>query len=336
MPQSASESLQAYLQTVWDFISYSRDVAEAHKHTPNLLPELMERRERLLTELGERREAALLAGVRTGWPADKMSALLDRTRRVFVKHKYVIEEYLAEGKSVSAAVDITDSQVAAGLVEPLRDLEDLVKLARQAEEPLPPAPVSPSSQSEYVCRLEGKMWVLNFAGESGRFPLKGNKGLKHIAELLSRPYRHILGLELQGPQPEPVQTGASFQAVLDQRAQEDIEKKIKECQEEIAKARRNNDDAQTEFWIRELRPLGKELEASRGKQGQQRRLGSQSPEAKAWNAARMAMDRAISAIRKASMPNFASHLSQCIQSNSPHFIYLPVYDHLHPEPRWSF
>jgi hypothetical protein len=187
---------------------------------------------------------------------------------------------------------------------------------------------------QFKLRNNGGSWEIRFAAESGNYPVTGNKGLKHLAELLSRPYRALAGLELQGlsdgnPQPEH-----SFQEVADDQALTEMEEEAKGLAGRIETARRNNALGEVERLLAELETLTNQINQSKGLVRRKRRLGRAKPEEKAFDSVRRNINRCYERMRDA-MPNLVSHLEKTIKPSSSSFMYIPSYDPLCPNPDWK-
>jgi hypothetical protein len=235
-----------------------------------------------------------------------------------------------------------------GLLEEILDLlwEFDVKLAAAA--PPPDADMTGADEAarggghedragegQYVFRKDGDIWIIQFGEESGRFPVPGNKGLKHVADLLSRPYRRLSGLDLQGLSSGPPRSEHSFQEVADDSAISREEQEARELAGRIEKARRDNNPAEVDRLMNELQELTQEIRRSQGLGKRKRRLGSASPEALAFEAVDSNIKRCYKKMQK-HLPSLVSYLQQTIRPMSPGFMYVPTYDPLQLRPDWHF
>jgi hypothetical protein len=229
-------------------------------------------------------------------------------------------------------------------VSPARILEDMRRqTSRAAVQMGAPTGHRPSKDSDgpksdgdhFVFRQEVAVWLVCFAGESGHFPVSGNKGLKYLADLLSRPYRRLSGLELQGRSDEATRTEHTFQEVSDDETRTRVLKEAEDVAHRIEEARRNNDLAAQERWQIELGELAEHLQSSEGLHSRQRRLGPAPPAVKAFDAVRRNIDRIRKRLQE-HLPGLVAHLEACIRSESASFMYMPAYDPLHPNPGWEF
>jgi hypothetical protein len=191
------------------------------------------------------------------------------------------------------------------------------------------AQIDQTHKDDHAFIRDGDIWIIRFGRESGRFPVAGNKGLKHYADLLSRPYRSLSGLELQGTLDDATEQG--FQEAND----DESSKRARDLAYRIDKARRNSDEATVEHLQLELYQLAEHLRSTGGLYDRQRRLGLAAPQIKAFDAVRRNIARVKNKLA-ACMPELATHVGKCIHSDCPWFRYVPGYDPLHPNPDWKF
>jgi non-specific serine/threonine protein kinase len=127
--------------------------------------------------------------------------------------------------------------------------------------------VRPAAPTEAVFRLEGEFWTIAFNGSS--FALSDAKGLRYIHRLLQTPGMEVHVLELERvvmPSPaSPRNAGAppdtlTPQPILDDRAIASFRARIKELQEEIEEAERNNDHERASRAREELEALTAEIQ----------------------------------------------------------------------------
>jgi hypothetical protein len=197
------------------------------------------------------------------------------------------------------------------------------------------APPGGGAVSQFVLRLNVGVWLIQFGKESGQIPADGNKGMKHLAEILRHPFRPLTGMELNGGGSQAPQGECTFQPVSDDPALEDYRKTADDLTDRIETARRNNDLATLESLQNELSKLVEEIQSSTGLGRRKRRLGSKPQEEKSFKAAGRAIDRCLKKLRSA-MSNFVSNLEKTIIRNSRTFIYVPAYDPTNPNPNWQF
>jgi tetratricopeptide (TPR) repeat protein len=138
-------------------------------------------------------------------------------------------------------------------------------------------------------KREGEFWTLTYRGTT--FRLKGVKGLAYIAFLLGHPGERIhvheliarvdgvadrgseLGAESARVVPNNFDLGDAGDA-LDQHAQADYRRRLRELTEDVVEARRLNDSARAESIRRELEFLQEELSAAVGIGGRDRRVAA--------------------------------------------------------------
>jgi hypothetical protein len=190
-------------------------------------------------------------------------------------------------------------------------------------------------REQFVFCQDGDVWLIRFAAESGTYAVPGNKGLKHLADILSRPYRRLKGAELQGLPGNAVQPEHSFQVVLEGEALAKFQEEAREYARLIDQARRNNDPAAEERWENERRELFDRMQTSLGRGGTARRLGPADLETKAFEAVHKAIKRSLKKLQE-KLPSLVSHLAATLQVDHPTFSYIPDYDPLHPSPDWRF
>lgn len=169
---------------------------------------------------------------------------------------------------------------------------------RQAS-PAPPAETA-------VFALRGGVWDLRFAGRTAAAP--DMKGCHDLRLLLSAPRERIHCLELGGRIAES--EGAP---VMDARARAACQARIRELQEDMAQAERDNDLARSERIGAELDALVDSLAAAVGLRGRSRKLGD--PAEKARTAVTW---RIRSAIRRigAVHPELERHLQAAVRTGA--------------------
>jgi hypothetical protein len=190
-------------------------------------------------------------------------------------------------------------------------------------------------ESRYVFRNEGGVWLVRFAEEKGRFPVARQKGLKHLAELLSKPYRPLSGMDLQGHTANGRPVEHTFQEVSDNSALDQYKIQAEELASELVVARKKNNPGEQDRLQAELSQLLEQIQSSVGPGSRLRRLGANPEDIKAFKAADRAVKRWLKQLRR-NMPGLVSHLEKTINSNSPSLVYLPAYDPENPAPAWDF
>jgi hypothetical protein len=225
--------------------------------------------------------------------------------------------------------DLTLSVLAKRLAVAVELLRDVIPL------PLAGEGADAGERKQFLFRRDAEMWLIQFGTESGHFPVAGNKGLRHLADLLSRPYRPLSGLDLQGLSGGSSRPEHSFQEVDDDEAMATMKKEARDFAGRIEKARRDNNIPEVNRLMGDLETLTQEILRSRGLGSRKRRLGSTSPEVKAFEAVDCNIKRCYKRMQK-QFPNLVSHLQRTIRATSPAFMYIPSYDPLQLNPDWHF
>jgi hypothetical protein len=188
---------------------------------------------------------------------------------------------------------------------------------------------------QFVFERPGDHWLIRFGTQQGKYLVSGNKGLQHLADLLSRPYRRLTGMELRGRSEAGPQPEHSFQPVLEGDALKKFKEDAREYARLIEQARRDKDKPAEERWLKELRELCEQWQTSPGLGGRVRRLGPTPKEAQAFDSVRKNIERCQKRLQD-KLPDLVSHLEKTIRPECPDFIYNPAYDPLCPGPDWKF
>ncbi len=143
-----------------------------------------------------------------------------------------------------------------------------------AVEPQPAAPAAPSGELRFV--LEGDLWHIH--GPQGeRLLLRDSKGMRYLAELVSRPGReiHVAQLaSLYAGDELPPESDAG--EMLDVRARTQYRSRIEDLDETITDAERRGDVARLRAARHEREYLAAELARAVGLGGRERRAGAQA------------------------------------------------------------
>jgi hypothetical protein len=156
--------------------------------------------------------------------------------------------------------------------------------------------IAKSGDGFAVFRREGEFWSISYQGTT--FRLKGIKGLAYIAFLLAHPGERFHVRELIARVEGVANTDSDFAAeisrelratqelgdageTLDQHAQGDYRRRLRELAEELVEAERFNDSGRAERIRRELEFFSGELSAALGTGGRNRRAASHVERARA-------------------------------------------------------
>jgi hypothetical protein len=199
---------------------------------------------------------------------------------------------------------------------------------RQPEGLTTEPPSDPDDQFEF--RRVGKVWHIQFRQESDQFPVKGIKGLSHLAKLLTHPYQHLTGLVLQERNPT-TQGPTTFQAVSDPPALERYRAEAADLESQLNEARQNNDPAKVEYLSEQLHKFLEQIQASTGLGGRPRRLGADGPKVKAFQAVQKSINRAYEKLGER-CPGLVAYLKKTIWAESSEFTYIPDIDPTIPLP----
>jgi hypothetical protein len=186
----------------------------------------------------------------------------------------------------------------------------------------------------FLFQRDADTWLIRFGNERSSFAITGNKGLQHLQDLLSRPYRFQTGLQLISPHNACGQPEHSVQKIVDDAALEDYRRQAEDLMHRIEDARRNNDQAAEKLQC-DLAILIEQLERDRGLGVRTRGLGPASPEVRAFHAVRRNIKRVVKKLER-KLPTFAAHLNVTIKDQLPGFAYTPSYDPLYPSLDWYF
>lgn len=184
-----------------------------------------------------------------------------------------------------------------------------------------------AAEEHRFCR-EGDYWSVMFEGRTTR--LRGARGLRYLARLLTQPGRefHALDLVIEDDRPAPENARDERTAlapvrdageVLDRRAKEAYRRRLEEIEHDLVEARQSGDAYRIEQAIAERTFLARELARAVGLGGRDRRVGSHAERARA--SVTLAIRRAMARIR-AAHPSLADHLDRTIRTGT-FCVYLP-------------
>ena len=157
----------------------------------------------------------------------------------------------------------------------------------------------------YLFRQSGQVWTLVFEGRSTT--IKDSKGLSYIAHLLQNPGQECYAADLfvavtGGDKVLPL---GSAGEVLDSKAMDEYRSHVKDLEDQLAEAERNNDLGKKPVLQQELEQLTDQILAAKGFAGRSRT--THDDREKLRKSVSMAIDRSIKIIRK-HLPALADHL----------------------------
>ena len=162
-----------------------------------------------------------------------------------------------------------------------------------------------AAHPSYLFRQSGQVWTLVFEGRSTT--IKDSKGLSYIAHLLQNPGQECYAADLfvavtGGDKVLPL---GSAGEVLDSKAMDEYRSHVKDLEDQLAEAARNNDWGRKPVLQQELEQLTDQLLAAKGFAGRSRT--THDDREKLRKSVSMAIDRSIKIIRK-HLPALADHL----------------------------
>ncbi len=215
---------------------------------------------------------------------------------------------------------------AEAVAKPL-GLALLLRWIAQARAELPAATASqaaPSAMREASMRRDGELWTLVFEGRTTR--LRDMVGLAHVAKLVAEPGRELHARELAGANAErrgadggELADAGDAGELLDARARQDYEQRLRDASEELAEAKRDNDAGRIDRLGAEIELLAAELSRGFGLRGRARRASS------AAERARVSVTRAIKyALERVAEhdPALAEHLRAAVRTGN-YCVYAP-------------
>jgi hypothetical protein len=135
----------------------------------------------------------------------------------------------------------------------------------RAEPAVGALPAATTSAADASFTLDGEMWTVSYLGASAH--LKATKGMRDLAELLSRPGADISCLDLAGAAVEEHDSGE----IIDTEARRQYENRIRDLQADIDEAESHSDHIRAERAQAEFDTLVEHLTASLGLSGRSRR-----------------------------------------------------------------
>jgi hypothetical protein len=228
----------------------------------------------------------------------------------------------------------------------------------------PEVPAPCAAVPLYRFKLVGEIWSVAFGAEPEQF--EDRRGMKEIAELLSRPNHRLEALELRGtpatrPSGGSVKTiatreavregltvqaspGASRQDRTDDEGLHKVLARLVEVQEEIAEAgaggcqsklkELEEEDRKIRKWLHETTGHRLDGDATDARPGvltrRLRRLGPAGPAMKAAESLRKAIARVKQVLQK-TMPGLVKHFDEYLRQEGSTFAYYPP-EH---QPKWD-
>jgi len=274
----------------------------------------------LLAFMQERYEEAIEFGSKT--PA---KAMVDLPAHLAAAHYYL--GHLEEARPlIGAYVEQFHKKIAAGRnpepgeelrwilhVNPYRNKADEERLiagvrgAGLGEERVGTATKRAGEENDYnLFRKVGELWQISFEGRDVHLPEV--KGFADLAALLRRPGEELHCAELMGSV-----TSASGDTFIDDKARASYQQRIRELQEELEEAEKNNDRGRAETLREEREAIAEHLGKSLRLGGRSRKLGD--PAERARSAVTWRIRSAIKKI-EAAHPQLGRHLSNTIQTGT--------------------
>jgi hypothetical protein len=278
-----------------------------------------------------------------------------------------LRQWLLGAASLHHACAQPDRALAA-LLETVLDARTVpAAVACRAAEAAPATPEAPApcaAKTPYHFKLSGEIWSVAFGNEAGLF--KNRRGMKEIAEILSRPNHRFTALELQPP-PVTEPSGVSLktitaaeaaasnltvhaaprvsrQTVTDEEGVREILTDIIRLQEEISTAAAEGSEARVKELIEEERKCRDHFREATGQRLDEemtgarlaavikklRPLGPAGPAMKAAESLRKAITRVKAVLRK-KVPGLVEHLDEHLRQEGSTFAYYPP-EH---QPQWD-
>jgi predicted ATPase len=175
-----------------------------------------------------------------------------------------------------------------------------------AAQPAPAAPPGPAQTA--VFRREGELWTLSFEAQSVHLP--DLKGLHDLARLLEAPGQELHCLELAGAAGIPQGDAGEL---LDEQGRAAYRRRMRELEEEAARAEAAGDDARAEAAREELDTLTDTVAAAFGLGGRPRKSGH--PAERARSAVTWRIRSALSKIEEAH-PALGRHLRNSVRTGT--------------------
>jgi hypothetical protein len=183
---------------------------------------------------------------------------------------------------------------------------------------------SDPKEQQYVFRLTGEFWEMQFGTESGHFNDSKGYGIIHRLLQSPNPSKAIPALELAlggSTQAE----NRSFQEQLDDEAIRSLKERLKEIPDEIEEANERESLGDVEKLEKERDEITHQLTSSLGFGGNSRPLGPASAEEKARISVKNAISRGIERLRSNNSPlkKLAEHLEDYIKTEQYAYAYRP-------------
>lgn len=190
------------------------------------------------------------------------------------------------------------------------------------------------AECPYLLKLDAGRYHVRFGPEVGDFPANGFSGLGYVLQLLAKPYQWIEALDLVGCEVTFARDGkwlAQFRC--DAAGLEKYLRQFEALDEQLAEAQKHHDLATVEKRQLAMEQLLVALGCTddldtRG--SPVKKLDRACPAMKARERVRAALGRALTRVGK-SMPAFAEHIRNSVQTAGTAFMYNPP----RPAPDWE-
>ena len=190
-----------------------------------------------------------------------------------------------------------------------------------------------TSGNEYVFMRSGTGYLISGFNESGH--VKNLKGFQQLAILLQSPGKPIPMTQLVGADKDDriLADKQSSQPVLTEEAKQKIREQIRELNENLDKAKRDNDPGEADNIRKEIEKIEEHAKAAIGIGGKDRDLNN--PIQKLRTKIHGTLKTAYKSLRDAdpTMKELADHFEASISAEASCFIYRPT---IQPTPNWSW
>jgi hypothetical protein len=171
---------------------------------------------------------------------------------------------------------------------------------------------SPGAEGMFVFRLRGEMWELRYREEEALLRHTPRSGLLYIRELITDPQNSFFVADLIANVEKRKRDASltSGDTVLDDDARAVYRERYADCQRQLERARRNNDEGGSEAAKHEMEELAAQVRQSTGLGSRDRRIGDEIR--RAANRVSTAIERAIGRIEQ-HCPQLARHLGAFVE-----------------------
>jgi hypothetical protein len=174
--------------------------------------------------------------------------------------------------------------------------------------------------------LDGQMWSVCFGDEDSTFPDREDSGLRHLARLFAEPNRRFSPADFYPPPPgqAPIPNmGRDNRS--DGQAMSAYERDLFRLARDIQEAEKDGDFETAAKLRTEFGQLSEHVESEKAamKGKHRKQTGSLSPDEKASQSLRMAVNRAIERFRGKGMPNLAEHIKSFVSITIDVVMYAP-------------